>query len=245
MSRILCLLILVTMACAGTRHEPRPPTVATFSIVAFDAEAKELGIAVQSRFLGVGSVVPWARAGVGAVATQAWANVRYGPDGLARLADGESAAEAVEALIRDDADRERRQLGVVDAQGRAAAFTGKACFPWAGHLTGEGYAIQGNILAGERVPQEMERAFRKTRAKQGAELADALVAALRAGQEAGGDRRGKQSAALLVVRAGGGFMGGNDRYIDLRVEDHPHPIRELWRLLELHKRTFPQAHRRK
>lgn len=239
--RLVGLLLL----CAACRSLPADPPVATFSIVAFDPLTGDLGIAVQSKFFGVGSVVPWAKAGVGAVATQAWANVDYGPDGLKLMAGGKSAQETVQTLTRADANRERRQVGVVDAQGRAASFTGKVCFDWAGGKVGDHYCAQGNILAGKQVVTDMAAAYEKARKKKGSELADWLVAALVAGQNAGGDKRGKQSAALLVVRARAGFMRANDRYIDLRVEDHKTPIRELERLLELHKQFFAPMHRNK
>ncbi len=221
---------LLLAACAT--RPPESPPVATFSIVAFDPKTGDLGVAVQSRFLGVGSVVPWAKAGVGAVATQAWANMLYGPDGLALLESGKDAAATVAALTGADAERERRQLGIVDAKGRAAAHTGTGCLAWAGHKTGENFTVQGNILAGEKVVDAMAKAFL---AAQG-ELADRLMEALAAGQRAGGDKRGQQSAALLVTRKNGGYGGNNDRYIDLRVEDAKEPIEELKRLLALYKR---------
>jgi uncharacterized Ntn-hydrolase superfamily protein len=223
----------VACACANQVASPKP--VATFSVVGYDPRTGDLGIAVQSRFFGVGSVVPWAKAGVGAVATQAWANVTYGPEGLKLLASGKSAQETVDALTAADAERDRRQLGVVDAKGRGASFTGKACLSWAGHRVGKYFCVQGNILAGEKVVTEMARAFEEARKSEGSELADWLMAALQAGQAAGGDRRGQQSAALTVVRKKGGYMGMNDRFIDLRVEDHERPIEELARLLEIHK----------
>ncbi|MHC4137907.1 MAG: DUF1028 domain-containing protein [Planctomycetota bacterium] len=226
--------VLLLAACASAPRSPRP--VATFSIVGYDPQTRDLGVAVQSKFFGVGSVVPWAKAGVGAVATQAWANVKYGPEGLKLLESGRSARQAVDALTKSDAGREQRQLGIVDAQGRAASYTGRQCLAWAGHEVGEHFCVQGNILAGEQVVAAMAKAFEQERRKWGTELADWLMAALQAGQQAGGDRRGQQSAALLVVREKGGYMGGNDRFIDLRVEDHPRPIEELARLLELHKR---------
>lgn len=222
---------LLLGACASL--PPKPPPVATFSIVAFDPKTGDLGVAVQSRFLGVGSVVPWAKAGVGAVATQAWANMRYGPEGLALLEGGKDAAAAVAALTGADADRDRRQVGIVDAKGRAAAYTGAGCLAWAGHRAGEHFTAQGNILAGEKVVDAMADGF----AAADGELADRLVEALAAGQRAGGDKRGQQSAALLVVRKDGGYGGNNDRYIDLRVEDHEKPIDELKRLLGAWRRV--------
>lgn len=204
--------------------------VSTFSIVAFDPLTEELGIAVQSKFFGVGSVVPWAKAGVGAIATQSYANVTYGPNGLSHLESGLEAAAVIEKLTSEDAQSATRQVAVVDAHGGAASFTGEACHSWAGHVVGQHYAIQGNLLASQKVVEAMDRAFRQTRGQPKRSLADALMAALAAGQAAGGDKRGRQSAALLVVREGGGYAGSNDRFIDLRVEDHPKPIDELQRL---------------
>jgi len=232
MRRLWAMTLLAACAAPAPHAREALPPVATFSIVAFDPANGDLGVAVQSRFLGVGSVVPWARAGVGAVATQAWANVRYGEDGLALLAEGNDAPAAVAALTKGDADRERRQVGIVDAKGRAAAFTGKECLDWAGHRTGEGFSVQGNILVKKEVVDAMADAFVAAKG----ELADRLMEALEAGQRAGGDKRGMQSAALLVVRKNGGYGGNNDRYIDLRVEDHEKPIAELKRLLVLYKR---------
>ncbi|MFC0297193.1 DUF1028 domain-containing protein [Geobacillus jurassicus] len=208
--------------------------VATFSIVAFDPATGELGIAVQSKFLGVGAVVPWAKAGVGAVATQSYANTSYGPRGLEWMAKGKSAQETLELLIGDDSERDLRQVGIVDAKGRAATFTGEKCYPWAGGITGPNYAAQGNILAGGETVLAMGRTFEQTKGP----LAERLLKALQAGQAAGGDRRGQQSAALLVVKEGGGYGGFNDRYIDLRVDDHPQPIEELIRLYQLRQLYF-------
>jgi len=205
--------------------------IATFSIVARDSTNGDVGVAVQSKFLAVGAVVPWVRADAGAVATQALANLSYGPDGLALLQQGMSAPEVLNQLIAADPDREHRQVGIVDQHGQAAAHTGSACFRWAGHVTGEGFCCQGNILASEAVVNDMAHVFRTT---QG-ELAERLVAALAAAQAAGGDRRGRQAAALYVARAGGAYGGVLDRYIDLRVDDHPDPIVQLQRLLQLHR----------
>ena len=213
------------------------PIVATFSIAAFDPESDSLGVAVQSKFLAVGSVVPWARAGVGAVATQALANYSYGPRGLDLLSQGHTAEQTVEALVSADEDREHRQLGVVDARGQAASFTGSECFDWAGGVTGEHYAAQGNILVGRETVEAMARTYEGTDGDLGARL----LAALDAGQEAGGDARGKQSAALLVVREGGGYGGDNDRVLDLRVDDHPEPIKELIRIRDLHTLYFGET----
>lgn len=203
--------------------------VATFSIVARDAVSGDLGIAVESRFLAVGAVVPWARAGVGAVATQSYANTTYGPLALEAMAGGASAQQALDALVAGDAGAAQRQVGIVDASGAAATYTGDACLPWAGGRTGDGYAVQGNILAGPEVVDAMATAFEAS----SGDLASRLVQALVAGQAAGGDARGRQSAALLVVREDAGYGGFNDRYIDLRVDDHPQPIVELRRLLAL------------
>lgn len=233
------LPLLFAALVPGLRADP-PPPVATFSIVAFDARTGELGVAVQSKFFGVGSVVPWARAGVGAVATQSFANTRYGPEGLALLAAGKSPEEVLRTLTAADPDATRRQAGVVDARGRAAAFTGTNCLAWAGQFTGTNFCAQGNLLAGEAVVTAMARAFDAARAKGTGELADWLAAALQAAQDAGGDRRGQQSAALLVVKEGGGYGGFNDRFIDLRVEDHPQPIAELARLVAKHKEFYPR-----
>jgi uncharacterized Ntn-hydrolase superfamily protein len=203
----------------------------TFSIVARDPEAGELGIAVQSKFLAVGAVVPWAQAGVGAIATQAWANTTYGPGGLDLLASGLSAKETIARLTGADDGRASRQVGIVAMHGEPATFTGDECFPWAGGHVGEHYTCQGNILVGEETVLSMARTFERT----SGHLCDRLMAALAAGQAAGGDSRGQQSAALLVVRERGGYSGFNDRFIDLRVDDHPQPIEELQRILQLHK----------
>ena len=198
----------------------------TFSIVGADLEKGDWGVAVASKFPAVGAVVPWARAGIGAVATQSWANTTYGPEGLALMGAGTPAQEALDRLVNADDHRADRQAGFVDTQGRAATFTGEGCSEWAGGLTGEGFAVQGNILTGAAVVDEMAAAFTATEG----DLCDRLLAALVAGDQAGGDRRGRQSAALLVVREGGGYEGGNDRYIDLRVDDHPDAATEMVRL---------------
>ena len=210
----------------------------TFSIVAWDPDAspQEWGVAVASKFLAVGAVVPWARAGVGAIATQAFANLAYGPEGLERLASGKGAEAVVNGLTGADEERVQRQLGVVDSQGGAATFTGEECFDWAGGRTGRGYACQGNILTGPDVVDDMCTAFEKTRG----DLATRLLAALRAGDEAGGDKRGRQSAALLVVREGGGYGGGTDLAVSLRVDDHAMPVPELERLFAIHRLLFPR-----
>ena len=210
------------------------PCLSTFSIVAYDPQAQEWGIAVQSKFLAVGALVPWAQAGAGAVATQSYANTSYGPNGLALMAQGLSAQEALDKLIAEDEGRALRQVGLVDAQGRAATFTGEECYDWAGGVTGTYYAAQGNILVSGATVEAMAKTFEEA---QG-ELSDRLVAALAAGQAAGGDRRGRQAAAVLVVRHEGGYGGFNDRYMDLRVDDDPEPIERLKALVDLHHLFF-------
>jgi uncharacterized Ntn-hydrolase superfamily protein len=207
------------------------PPVATFSIVGRDAHNGDLGIAVQSRFLAVGAVVPWAQAGVGAMAVQSFPDPSYGAKGLALMAAGSTPGEVLETLTAEDEGRAVRQVGVVDAKGQSASYTGSDCIGWAGHVSGAEFAAQGNMLVGDRTVAAMAEEFQKSDGP----LADRLMAALAAAQHAGGDARGKQSAALLVVRERGGFMGLSDRYIDLRVDDHPDPIRELGRLLELQR----------
>ena len=206
----------------------------TFSICALDPASNELGIAVQSKFLAVGAVVPWARAGVGAIATQSYANTAFGPDGLALLEEGVDPESVSRRLLERDSDRAKRQFGIVDARGRAATYTGKECHEWAGGVTGTHYCAQGNILAGPKVVEGMARAFEDASGP----LAERLVAALYGGQRHGGDRRGMQSAALLVVKEKRGYGGFNDRFIDLRVDDHPRPIDELERLLHLYELYF-------
>jgi len=208
--------------------------VATFSIVAYDPETGDLGVAVESRFFAVGSVVPWAKAGVGAIATQSFANTTFGPKGLQLLGNGLPAQETLDVLVKGDPQSGQRQVGIVDARGRPATWTGAKCNPWAGGKTGKNYTVQGNILTGKEVVEAMASTFEAT---AGLPLADRLVKALAAGQAAGGDSRGQQSAALLVVRDKGGYAGYNDRYIDLRVDDSPRPIEELQRLLDLHHIT--------
>ncbi|HEY6963173.1 MAG TPA: DUF1028 domain-containing protein [Gaiellaceae bacterium] len=209
--------------------------VATYSIAACDLEAGQWGVATQSKFLAVGSVVPWAEPGVGAVATQAYANPRYGPEGLALLRDGLSADEVVAHLTGADDGRDHRQLGVVDARGGSASFTGSECMDWAGGLTGPGFAAQGNILVGEETVAALATTFTAT---HGRPLAERLIECLAAAQAAGGDRRGQQSAALLVVERDGGYAGLSDVLVDLRVDDHAHPIQELLRLYEIHDLLF-------
>jgi len=210
------------------------PHPATFSIVARDPKTKDLGVAVESKFVAVGSVVPWAQSGVGAVATQSYANPAYAPKALALMRRGIAPKDVVKRLVEKDKDAAQRQVGLVDTRGRAAAFTGKECFDWAGHVVGKGYAIQGNILAGEDVIKSMARAYEST----DGDLPVRLLAALSAGQRAGGDRRGQQSASLLIVREDGGYGGFNDRWVDVRVDDHPAPIEELIRIFNIYDVTL-------
>ncbi|UYZ21598.1 DUF1028 domain-containing protein [Mesobacillus jeotgali] len=209
----------------------------TFSIVGYDSQEKEWGIAVQSKFLGVGAVVPFAKAGVGAVATQSYANTAYGPQALELMAQGKSAEEVMELITKDDPDKEMRQVGLIDAEGNGATFTGTYCYDWAGGITGKHFAAQGNILVDENTVKAMAETFES---KKGS-LAHRLLQALNAGQQAGGDSRGQQSAALLVVKEKGGYGGYNDRYIDLRVDDHPDPITELIRIYGLQQLYFAKA----
>jgi uncharacterized Ntn-hydrolase superfamily protein len=205
---------------------PSEYLAATFSILGYDPNAQEWGVAVQSKAFVVGGIVPWAQAGVGAIATQAWTNKSFGPRGLALLKRGHDPKDVIDHLIRSDTHGARRQLAVMDAQGRTANYTGQECLPWAGGIAEPNVSVQGNILAGERVVKQMLAAFQKTRGK----LAERLIAALEAGQRAGGDTRGQQSAALLVVREKSDIDGVGDVYVDLRVDDHKTPIAELRRL---------------
>ena len=208
--------------------------IQTFSIVAHCPEEDAWGVAVASKFPAVGAVVPWVRAGAGAVATQSYAKIGFGPAGLALMSDGLSAAEALRQLLEADAGRETRQVALVDAQGGAAAHTGNECQDWAGHTIGEGFSVQGNLLAGEDVIEAMAASYLRAEG----ELADRLVAALHAGEKAGGDRRGKQSAAVQVARPNGGYGGDNDRYLDLRVDDAEAPVTDLMALVRLHHLYF-------
>jgi uncharacterized Ntn-hydrolase superfamily protein len=234
--------LAVAPAALAALAKPKTEPVATFSIAGFDPHTGDLGVAVQSKFFAVGSVVPWAKAGVGAIATQSYANVSYGPDGLELLAKGKSARETVETLTSADGNKQRRQLGIVDAKGNSASFTGSGCHPWAGHIEKPDFCAQGNILTGKEVVDAMAASFEQSQKQAKGGLCNWLVDALTAGQDAGGDSRGRQSAALLVVRKKGGYGGGNDRFIDLRVDDHKTPITELRRLLQLHKNLFKRAH---
>lgn len=212
--------------------------ISTYSIAACDLEAGEWGVAVQSKFLAVGAVVPAAEPHVGAIATQAWANLAYRPDGLALLRDGYSADDVVRTLVGADEGRGHRQLGVVDGLGRAATYTGSECLEWAGGTTGPGYAAQGNILVSAATVEALATTFEGS---AGRPLAERLLAALAAAEAAGGDRRGRQSAALLVVRKGGGYGGTSDVAADLRVDDDPQPIEELERIYRLHDLLFGQT----
>jgi uncharacterized Ntn-hydrolase superfamily protein len=216
------------------------PVVATYSIVACDLEAEQWGVSVQSKFLSVGSVVPWAEPHVGAIATQAYANPRYGPNGLELLRQGLSAQEVVEKLTSEDEGRDHRQLGVVDGQGRSASYTGSECMDWAGGRTGEGYAAQGNILVSKETVDALAETFESSTGP----LAERLIDCLAAAQEAGGDSRGQQSSALLVVERDGGYARMSDTVVELRVEDHERPIEELRRIYKLHDEIFGKTPRR-
>jgi uncharacterized Ntn-hydrolase superfamily protein len=213
--------------------------LSTFSIVACDLRSQAWGIAVASKFPAVGAVVPWAKARVGAIATQSLANTTFGPRGLELLASGLSADETLSKLLYRDRDREDRQVGLVDSKGRSASFTGKSCSTWAGDLTGPGYSIQGNVLSSAEVVREMEHTFLDTKG----ELPERLFAALDGGSRAGGDKRGRQSAALYVVKQKAGYGGYNDRWVDCRVDDHLNPIARLGELLELHRLYFGKSPR--
>lgn len=216
--------------------DPAGPTVATFSIVAVDRKTGEIGVAVQSKIVGVGAIVPFAKAGVGAVATQAFANTGYGPLGLLAMEAGLDVDDTLELLVREDPRAESRQVGIVSAGGQSATFSGTDCHGWAGARNGDGYAVQGNILAGPEVIEAMAETFEESDGV----LPERLIASLRAGQEAGGDRRGRQSAALLVVRKGWGYGGLGDRFRDIRVDEHETPIEELDRIYRRHRELFPR-----
>ena len=210
-------------------------TVATYSICACDLAAGQWGVATQSKFLAVGSVVPWAAPHIGAIATQSYANPRYGPEGLELLREGFSAEEVVERLTAADGERALRQLGIVDGEGRAATFTGEECHAWAGGRTGSGYAAQGNILVSGDTVDALAQTFEAT---GGRPLAERLLDCLDAAEAAGGDSRGRQSAALLVVERDGGYASLSDTLVDLRVDDHPDPLVELRRIHRLHDLLF-------
>lgn len=209
----------------------------TFSIVAYDPAEVVWGCAVASKFLAVGSVVPWARANIGVIATQSYANTSFGPLGLDLMEHGNSAEAALSVLLENDPEADLRQVGIVDARGNSATYTGSHCYEWAGGVARPGYAIQGNILANQNVVAQMEKAY----LSQSGSFVRRLYRALAAGDKAGGDRRGRQSAAILVVKNQGGYGGFNDRWIDLRVDDHPHPIRRLGEMLDLHELYFGKS----
>ncbi|HXE58545.1 MAG TPA: DUF1028 domain-containing protein [Gemmatimonadales bacterium] len=254
----LLLAVLVSPVSRSNAQQPTTPPAHfrklahTYSIVAYDSATGDLGVAVQSKFPNVGGIVPWAKAGVGAVATQSLANTAYGERGLELLEQGATAEEALRIVMRGDTMLGDRQVGLVDARGNAASFTGERTFDWAGGrvgapgraggieggkgavIVGKNYAAQGNIIVSDQTVRNMAETFERTRGT----LADRLVAALKAGQAGGGDKRGMQSAALLVVRKNAGYLGANDRFIDIRVYDAPDPIAELERLLALHKLHF-------
>lgn len=221
------ILIVVSIFCSSYPQTFDNKSISTFSIVARDSVTGELGIAVASRFFSVGSVVPWAKANVGAVATQSFANTSFGWRGLELLQEGATPEEVLEILLRNDDDPDRRQVGIVSFDGKSITYTGSKCNSWAGGRSGPNYAIQGNILAGESVVTAMEKTFLET----GGTLADRMYAALLAGDEQGGDARGKQSAAMLIVKENAGYGGYTDRAIDIRVDDHSEPFKELGRLL--------------
>jgi len=230
----LLILLLSILIWNYSTASDNQQNIATFSIVARDSVNGELGIAVASRFFTVGNVVPWAKAGVGAVATQAYANTSFGWRGLELLEKGLTPKEVKTVLLRNDNDPQRRQFGIVAADGKSVTYTGDGCSAWAGGRSGKNYAVQGNILAGEAVVEAMEKAYLKTKGS----LADRLYAALLAGEANGGDSRGKQSAALLVVREGTGYGGYTDRAIDIRVDDHAEPFKELGRILKIAQMNF-------
>jgi len=244
---LLCTLAILAQQPVPSAPPDRLKRAHTYSIVAYDSATGDLGIAVQSKFPNVGGLVPWAKAGVGAVATQSLSNTDYGEKGLELIARGATAPEAMRIIMRGDTRPSQRQVGMVDAHGNAASWTGDSTFDWAGGragggvvggkgqlITGHGYAAQANIMVSDATVRNMAETFERSRGS----LADRLLAALVAGQAGGGDRRGMQSAALLVVRAGAGYLGSTDRYIDIRVYDAPDPIKELQRLYALHKLYF-------
>jgi uncharacterized Ntn-hydrolase superfamily protein len=232
---LLLAALLVGLATANGERPAPPDIAATFSIVAHDPDTKEWGVAVASKYLAVGAVVPWAKAGAGAIATQSAVNISYGPKGLDLLEKGKTAEEVIKTLTDADEGRVFRQVGIIDASGEVATFTGKGCNAWAGSKTGKHYAVQGNILTGKDVVDEMAKAYEEAKGP----FAWKLMAALEAGEKAGGDKRGKQSAAILVVKEGRGPNGIGDRYLDFRVDDHEKPIQELARILALRVKKPP------
>ncbi len=226
------LALVFPVLLAGSAQDAQEPIIATFSIVAFDPETKELGVAVASRALAVGAIAPFAKAGIGAISTQARANVTYGPRGLDMLAEGMSPDQVLEKLLGEDEGRARRQVGIIDAEGNARTYTGDGCSDWAGGIAGKNFAVQGNILTGEAVVKAMAETFEKAEG----DLGTRMLAAMEAGQEAGGDSRGRQSASILIVLEGRGYGGLNDRYRDYRVDDHTTPIQELKRIYDIGNR---------
>ena len=210
--------------------------ISTFSIIARDSETNELGVAVQSKFIAVGSVVPYARAGVGAVASQAWGNVQYGPVGLKLLSQDKNTEQVIDLMIKADPLQKHRQVAIINKDGNTSNHTGTECLNWAGARTGKDFSVQGNLLTGPEVVEAMAKSFKKSSGF----LAERLIEALRAGQAAGGDKRGMQSAALLVVKENWGYGGLNDRFRNLRVDDHSNPIEELNRIYKIHRKTFPR-----
>ena len=237
MTLLLLALALFRLTADGSRPTTPSPLVSTFSIAARDPANGDLGVAVQSKFPNVRAAVPWAKAGVGAVATQSFMNSEFGTKGLQLLALGATPEEVLTIIGRDDPELPQRQVGIVDARGRSATFTGASCFPWAGGRTGPDYAIQGNILVSEETVAAMEKTFLGTKGP----LAERLLASIRAGADAGGDKRGRQSAALVVVRAGASYDGKSDAYVDISVYDAPDPIAEIFRLYELQKIHFERS----
>ena len=230
--RILHILINIPLfLSAGTS-----PTISTFSIVARDIQTGEFGVAVQSKFIAVGAVVPYAEAGVGAVASQAWGNPRYGPIGLQLLASGGSPKKTLEIVTAADPMHQHRQVGIIGINGSPFTFTGSQCMEWAGGKTGKNFAVQGNLLTGPEVIEQMASTFEDLSGT----LAERMIGALYAGQKAGGDKRGQQSASLLVVREGWGYSGLSDRFRDIRIDDHLNPIIELDRIYRLHRKVFPR-----
>ena len=232
----LFLTSILLSLFAETKETPTP--VATFSIAAMDPDTGEIGVAVQSKIVAVGAVVPWAKANVGAVATQSFANVTYGKEGLRLLEMGKNPEEVVKSLIRKDPKKDLRQVGVLSANGKAFNFTGNKCFNWAGGKSGKNFTVQGNILESKKVVEAMAKAFESSYGK--APLAERLISALKAGQEEGGDKRGMQSASLLIVKEGWGYGGNNDKFRDLRVDESNSPINELHRVYLKHCELFPR-----
>ncbi|MCH8028071.1 MAG: DUF1028 domain-containing protein [candidate division Zixibacteria bacterium] len=230
---IAIITLFIILGISANSNEPNEE-IATFSIAAFDPATGEIGVAVASRFFGVGAVVPWARAGIGAVATQAYANTTFGWRGLELMEKGATPDEAMEILLRFDEKSARRQVGIVSVDGKSATFTGEGCSAWAGGRNGENYAVQGNILAGEAVVAAMEDAFLNTTGS----LADKMYAALLAGEKEGGDSRGKQSAAIYIAKEKAGYGGYTDQAIDIRVDDHQEPFKELGRLLNIAQMNY-------